>query len=112
MVKVKLIGFMAALALVIALGSVISNPVFAAKAEKASVCHFQELVLDPDTQEVVEEEGWTIINISGHAFKAHLGDDRHDGHGDGVFMDQMVVDSESPGENTVSTADCLARDVS
>ena len=109
MLKLKIVGIMAALALVISIGSTLSNPVFAAQAEKASVCHYQELVLDPETQEVVEEAGWTIIGISGNAFKAHLGDDRHVGHGDGESMDQLVDDSEFPLENTVSSEGCLDR---
>ena len=101
MLKLKIVGIMAALALVISIGSALSNPVFAAQTEKASVCHYQELVLDPETQEVVEEAGWSIINISGNLTQSELADRMlMEKAPMGALLDKLEIPLENFGDST------------
>jgi len=91
------------------------SPAMAAKQDKFDVCHFEEEQIIPtdsngdgvidenDTPTVVPAE-WVVININGNALSAHLGV-----HGDSVNVDQLIDDGDIPAEDTVSTADCLAR---
>jgi hypothetical protein len=82
----KISGIVLGSAAILALGAMVVSPVglvSAAKMEKVSVCHFQEQVLDSETGEVIEVAEWKVININANALPAHLGDERHGGHGDG-----------------------------
>jgi|GEM_PF-1897901 hypothetical protein len=107
MITLKKIGMMSATAAVLVVGSfstgAFAAPVDAAKAPKFDVCHYQvedELPLDefgePFIDEfgdtvIVDPAGWRVINISGNALPAHIGDeDLHPGHGDGAAMDFVI----------------------
>ncbi len=96
-------------------GSAFSSTAEAAKLPKADVCHYQaedELLLDEfgdpvldefDDVIVIDAAGWRVINISENALDAHLGVGlEHPGHGDGVFMDDLLA-------NVGTEAECLAR---
>jgi len=101
----------------VTLGIGFLTPAMAAKDIKFDVCHFEEEQIIPtdsngdgvidenDTPTVVPAE-WKVININGNALSAHLGV-----HGDGVNVDQLIDDSETPAEDTVSTEGCLARNI-
>jgi hypothetical protein len=110
--KRKILGVLMGILPVFALGVLAASPgdsAYAAKMDKASVCHFQEEVVDADTGEVVESSEWTVINVNENSLPAHLGDLDHAGHGDGEYMDQLVDDDPVPAADTVSSEDCLAR---
>lgn len=90
------------------------SPAMAAKLDKSDICHFEESYevwndlngngeVDEGEVETIPAE-WKIINVNDNSLSAHLGV-----HGDGVNVDQLIDDSETPAENTVSTEDCLAR---
>jgi len=87
-----------------------------AKVGKVSICHWQEeeILLDENDEPVLdenddpivlEEAEWVVINVSKNAQKAHV-----DKHTDGTDVDIVIDDdSEEPAEETITTADCLAR---
>lgn len=113
--RFKAFGITLGLLSVFTIGAMVASPIgtaSAAKMEKVSVCHFQEEVLDAETGDVIENAEWKIINVNGNSLPAHLGDDQHPGHGDGEFIDQLIDDSDEPTEDTVTSADCLARNSS
>lgn len=110
--KRKILGVLLGMLPVFALGVMAVNPADsaqAAKMDKASICHFQEEVLDPETGDVFEIAEWKILTVNGNALPAHLGDLNDPGHGDGVFMDQLIDDDPVPADGTVTSEDCLAR---
>ena len=89
-----------------------------AKAGKVSICHWQEeeLLLDENGDPVLDENGepvvleeaeWVDINVSKNAQKAHVGK-----HTDGTDVDTIIDDSEEPAADTITTEDCLARNIS
>jgi hypothetical protein len=81
-----------------------------AKAGKVSICHWQEEVLDdPETPDIDESEPaeWVVINVSKNAQKAHVGK-----HTDGTDVDTIIDNSDEPAEDTITSEDCLARNIS
>jgi hypothetical protein len=108
----KMSGIVMGSAAILTLGAMVVSPVGLVSADKmgkVSVCHFQEQVLDSESGEVIENAEWKVININVNALPAHLGNDQHEGHRDGQFMDQLIDESEMPAEGTVSSSPCLAR---
>lgn len=78
---------------VLAIGA-LSTTVLAAPQPKIDVCHYQDAdVLDADGN-IVDPQGWRIININGNALKAHEGV-----HTDGTSFDFVVDDSDADPSN-------------
>jgi len=118
MITLKKLGMMSATAAVLVVGSfstgAFAAPVDAAKAQKSDVHHYQaedEYLLDDlgnqvldefDAPIVVDPLGRRVINVSGNALPAHLGDEvLHPGHGDETIMDFLIVDGDDADACTV-----------
>ena len=109
MITLKKLGMMSATAAVLVVGSfstgAFAAPVDAAKAQKSDVRHYQaenEYLLDDlgnqvldefDAPIVVDPLGWRVINVSGNALPAHLGDE--------TIMDFLIVDGDDADACTV-----------
>ena len=83
--------------LAITLGLGVLSPAMAAPpahshANKQSVCHYEAEVINPDTEEVLEDDFWTIISISsnGQAVVKHLAN-----HANGTDTDMKIDESFS-----------------
>ncbi len=112
MFSFKKIGISAAAAAILATGILgaqgFSSSAEAAKLPKSAVCHYQDvdkILIDEFGNESIDPLGWRVINISNNALDAHLGDGlEHPGHGDGVNMDDLLVD-------VGTEQDCLDRNI-
>ena len=71
--------------------------------QKSIICHFEAAHFDEDLQEDVPAE-WVVINVNNRSLPAHLGDDKHEGHGD------LVIDSENL-TNEISAEACVLQDI-
>ena len=76
----------------VTLGLGVLSPAMAAppahsNANKESVCHYEAEEIDPNTQDVLEDDFWTIISISsnGNAVNAHLSN-----HANGTDPDMVI----------------------
>jgi hypothetical protein len=83
---------------VLALGSIIAIPTFAAAQGKSDVCHYQDEDVVDDEGNIVDPLGWRIININDNALSAHVGV-----HTDGSASDFVIND-----DDTNDTEDCEA----
>jgi hypothetical protein len=61
--------------------------------QKSIICHFEAAFFDEDLQMDVEAE-WVPINVNNRSLPAHLGDDKHEGHGD-LVIESALHDSET-----------------
>jgi len=75
-------------------GPAMAAPPAHSNANKESVCHYEAEEIDPVTEEVLEDDFWTIISISsnGKAVEKHLAN-----HANGTDKD-MVIDETDPAQ--------------
>ncbi len=68
-------------------GPAMAAPPAHSNANKESVCHYEAEEIDPVTEEVLEDDFWTIISISsnGNAVNAHLANHANGTDSDGVI---------------------------
>jgi hypothetical protein len=97
----RLIGILGVMLAVLALGSIIAIPTFAAPQGKSDVCHYQDEDVVDDEGNIVDPLGWRIININDNALSAHVGV-----HTDGSTSDFVINDGDE--DDTNDTEDCEA----
>ena len=68
-------------------GPAMAAPPAHSNANKESVCHYEAEEIDPVTEEVLEDDFWTIISISsnGKAVTKHMANHANGTDGDGVI---------------------------
>ena len=69
-------------------GPAMAAPPAHSNANKESVCHYEAEEIDPVTEEVLEDDFWTIISISsnGKAVEKHLAN-----HANGTDADRVIA---------------------